>query len=415
MRRALQNSLFSVLLAGAALAQPAGDPARREMREAERARAAGLAAERAASARAEQAAQAEQRLAAERVAAAAKLRAAENATAAAAQRMDALTARRAAAEQHLQARAADLAELLPLIQRLALHPAETLLAVQADQAASLRGVLVLRGLAGQLEYEAAALRREQTELDAARQAIAAEQPRLAAALAAQAAESAGLDRQIEAAQAIRRAARDQAADAARQAAEQAARAETLRAAIAELEAQRRTAEAAAHEEAARAARERRPAEAAEARRRQDALARPSGAGTIAAAARAGGQLVVPVAGTLTRRWGEATEAGPATGITYRPAPRAHVVAPCAGRVMFAAPFRSFGLLLILDCGGLYHAVLAGMERLDVQVGRTLKAGEPVGIMPDWDPRISAARPSLYLELRRDGRPVNPTPWLGAPG
>jgi len=420
MRPAPRNSFFAVLLAGAALvpsawAQPAGEAARREMREAERAQAAGLAAERAASARAEQAAQTEARLAAERVAAATKLRTVESATAATAQRIETLTAQRAAAEQRLQTHATDLAELLPLIQRLALHPAETLLAVQADQNAALRGVLVLRGLAGQLEYEAAALRREQAALDTARQAITAEQPRLAAALAAQAAASAGLDRQIEAAQATRRAARDQAADAARQAAEQAARAETLRAAIAELEAQRSAAETAAREEAARAARERRPAEAAAARRRQEALARPSGAGTIEAAARPRGQLVIPVAGALIRGWGQTTEAGPATGVTYRPAPRAHVVAPCAGRVMFAAPFRSFGLLLIVDCGGLYHAVLAGMERLDVQVGRTLKAGEPVGIMPDWDPHVSAVRPSLYLELRQDGRPVDPTPWLGALG
>ena len=59
--------------------------------------------------------------------------------------------------------------------------------------------------------------------------------------------------------------------------------------------------------------------------------------------------------------------------------------PAAAAWLFAAPFRSYGLLLIVDCGGGYHAVLAGFERLDVKVGQDVAAGEPVGVMPGWDP------------------------------
>ena len=81
-------------------------------------------------------------------------------------------------------------------------------------------------------------------------------------------------------------------------------------------------------------------------------------------------------------------AGPATGISYRAPPAARVVALCSGRVVFAAPFRSYGLLLIVDCGGGYHAVLAGFDRLDVKVGQTVAAGEPVGVMPGWEPGAS---------------------------
>ena len=51
-----------------------------------------------------------------------------------------------------------------------------------------------------------------------------------------------------------------------------------------------------------------------------------------------------------------------------------VVAPCAGRVAFAGPFRSFGVLIILDCGAGYHFVLAGLDRLDVQAGTAVQAG-----------------------------------------
>ncbi len=84
-----------------------------------------------------------------------------------------------------------------------------------------------------------------------------------------------------------------------------------------------------------------------------------------------------------------------------------------GKIVFAAPFRSYGLLLILDCGAGYHFVLAGLDRLDVQVGRRVQAREPVGAMAGWDPHTSAARPTLYLELRHNGQPVNPVPWLKA--
>jgi septal ring factor EnvC (AmiA/AmiB activator) len=81
-------------------------------------------------------------------------------------------------------------------------------------------------------------------------------------------------------------------------------------------------------------------------------------------------------------------------------------------VAFAAPFRSFGLLMIVDCGGGTHFVLSGLFRIDAEVGQTLQPGEPVGIMPSWDPRTpGSSKPLLYVELRRNGVPVNPAPFL----
>jgi septal ring factor EnvC (AmiA/AmiB activator) len=72
-------------------------------------------------------------------------------------------------------------------------------------------------------------------------------------------------------------------------------------------------------------------------------------------------------------------------------------------------------LTILDCGGGTHAVLAGFERLDARAGQSVRAGAPVGVMPGWDPRGGGAKPLLYVELRRDGQPVDPTPYLRAKG
>jgi murein DD-endopeptidase MepM/ murein hydrolase activator NlpD len=84
-----------------------------------------------------------------------------------------------------------------------------------------------------------------------------------------------------------------------------------------------------------------------------------------------------------------------------------------GRVAFAAPFRSYGKLLILDCGAGTDAVLSGFERLDVHPGQSLRQGQPVGAMPGWDPATQGDRPTLYVELRRRGEPVNPAPLMGA--
>ncbi len=122
-------------------------------------------------------------------------------------------------------------------------------------------------------------------------------------------------------------------------------------------------------------------------------------------------FAVPVSGRVVRGWGDPTDAGPAGGITFRAAPQARVVSPCTGRVAFAGPFRSFGLLLILDCGRSYNAVMAGFARLDAQVGRSVQVGEPVGVMPPWDPQAPGSRPGLYVELRKNGQRLDPSPFL----
>jgi septal ring factor EnvC (AmiA/AmiB activator) len=417
MRRARRNRLLPLIALVAVAAQPARplkeDLARRQMEQAEQARAAELATQQAATARATAAAEATQRLAADRVAAAARLRQAENATAEAAARIDELAAARRRAQAGVDARAESLQPILPLIERLSLFPAETLLAIPAQPEDTLRGVLVLRGIARQIGQEAVALRREQARLVAATEAVQAGAPKLAAAEAEQQAEAARLDQQIEVAAAGQRQAESEAAAAAQRAANAASKAYTLRGMLGELEAQRRAETARAQEDAARAERQKHAGEAAAAREREATLQHPSGAGAIASSAQPRGQLTSPVAGTLFRSWGDPTDGGPATGLLYHAPPAARVVSLCAGRVVFASPFRSYGLLLIVDCGGGYHAVLSGFDKLDAKIGQQVAAGEPVGVMPTWEPGAPGNRPALYVELRHDGQPVNPAPWMRA--
>lgn len=365
----------------------------------------------------------ERRLANARIAAAAQLRRTETEAADASAQVEALTARQHEAEQRLAERSAALAPMLPLMERLGLFPVETLLAVPAQPGEAMRGLGILHGLAQHLAAEARAFRAETVAAHEAVQAVTASLPRLQAVQAQQASQAAALDQQLDAARAGRLHAEDAAADMARRAAADATRADSLRSALLAMAAERTRAEARAREDLLRADRQKQEAAAAEARKRQEALSRQAGPGLVekpdspagAWPGVAAAPSYSPVAGRIIRSWGENTDAGPSSGISIRSPPAAHVLAPCTGRVAYGGPFRSFGVLLILDCGGGYHFVLAGFDRLAVQVGMSVWSGEPVGVMPGWDPRGSGARPSLYMELRRDGQPVNPAPFLRAHG
>ncbi len=125
-------------------------------------------------------------------------------------------------------------------------------------------------------------------------------------------------------------------------------------------------------------------------------------------AEARGSLPLPVGGEIVRTYGTRTESGAhARGLTIRSRAGAHVIAPYDGVVLFSGPFRGYGHLLIIEHGDGYHTLLAGMARSEADVGQTLLAGEPVGRMADED------SPDLYVELRRNGKPINPMPWLAA--
>jgi septal ring factor EnvC (AmiA/AmiB activator) len=395
--KALAFVLSAWLAAGAAgYAASRTEQARRQAEAAEAARAAALAAQKEAEARAAQARAMLEGLAAQRMHAVARLREAEQRALKAADRMAELAQAERQAQEALSARAAAIGPLLPVIERLSLFPTETLLAVPASPEEAVRGLIVLQGVAHRLEAEALALRRDQARLAKARSDLAAEAPVLADAKAAQQQAADELERRAAAAELDRDAAEREAEAEAARAAELAAKSATLRALLERLETARKEQEARARAEARKEAAKKRKSLA-------EAGAQEESAGT--------GPLLVPVAGSVARGWGAPTEAGPAMGISYRTAPNAKVVSPCRGTVAFAAPFRSYGDLLIMSCGGGVNAVLAGFAKLTVHPGQKLRRGDPVGSMPDWSPSSPGPHPTLYVELRNHGEPVNPGPLL----
>ncbi len=136
-------------------------------------------------------------------------------------------------------------------------------------------------------------------------------------------------------------------------------------------------------------------------------------------ASAKGLLSLPVNGTKIREFGGSDGAGGLQkGISLATRPGSQVTTPCDGWVVYAGPFRSYGQLLILNAGGGYHVLIAGMERISVNIGQFVLTGEPVATMGSTSQVASilatnASQPVLYVEFRKDGTPIDPGPWWAA--
>ena len=132
-----------------------------------------------------------------------------------------------------------------------------------------------------------------------------------------------------------------------------------------------------------------------------------------------GMLPLPVNGPRIRGFGHSDGAGGVErGISVATRPGAQVTTPCDGWVVYSGPFRSYGQLLILNAGGGYHVLLAGMERISVNIGQFVLTGEPVGTMGTTARVASilpttASQPVLYIEFRKDNTPIDPGPWWAA--
>ena len=136
-------------------------------------------------------------------------------------------------------------------------------------------------------------------------------------------------------------------------------------------------------------------------------------------ASARGLFAYPVNGSRIRDFGGSDGAGGAEkGISLATRAGAQVTTPCDGWVVYAGPFRSYGQLLILNAGGGYHVLIAGMERISVNIGQFVLTGEPVATMGKTSQVASilattASQPVLYVEFRKDGTPIDPGPWWAA--
>lgn len=121
-----------------------------------------------------------------------------------------------------------------------------------------------------------------------------------------------------------------------------------------------------------------------------------------------GHIRLPAAGSIVQLFGHSqSENETSHGIVIATRNDAPVIAPYDGEVVFTGPFRGYGQLVILRHSDHFHTLLSGLKTINVNVGQFLLEGEPIGAMGDTQ---SSSR--LYVELRKDNQPVDPSPWMG---
>ncbi|MFT4863166.1 MAG: septal ring factor EnvC (AmiA/AmiB activator), partial [Pseudohongiellaceae bacterium] len=123
-----------------------------------------------------------------------------------------------------------------------------------------------------------------------------------------------------------------------------------------------------------------------------------------------GKLPMPIAGTITSRFGQQYGSGSLVrqGITLAVEPGSSVRAIHAGHVVFADWLRGSGLLVIIDHGNGFMSLYGGNESLSASPGVWVDVGDVVATSGQ---SASNSEPGLYFEIRQRGQPLDPGPWL----
>lgn len=344
----------------------------------------------------------------------ARTQGAEGRIAALEQRLALLQGSEAAIRRSLESRRGLIGEVLAALQRIGRRPPPAVLVRPEDILEAVRASMLLGAVVPDLRQEIAILATDLAELVRLRDRIAGERKAITSEMEELANERQRLASLVEAR-------RGREASAARDI-------EAQRAAGAELAGQARTLrdfveriekDISAASRAADAARQALESETREQRQRMAQLAfrDPARLAPKAAFQELRGLLPLPVAGSQLRGFGVNDEVGAATrGISLSTRPNAVVSSPSDAWVVYAGPFRSFGQLLILNAGNGYYILLAGMQRIDVSLNQFVLAGEPVAAMGETAEAAATnvgagtGEPVLYVEFRKDGVSIDPTPW-----
>jgi len=308
----------------------------------------------------------------------------------------------------LDGRRAVIGEVLAALQRIGRRPPPALISSPEDALQSVRTAMVLGAVLPEMRHEVEALANDLSALLAVRKKIDAERDQLKTEVAALDGERARMTALVEERQ-KQISDREKALDAERARAGNLARdVDNLKDLIAKLE-----------QGLDPAARDAREAARSDSRPALSAFRDPGRLAPAVAFVSLRGQVPIPVNGVKLKDFGAPDSSGGAEkGLSIATRAGAQVTAPADGWVVYAGPFRSYGQLLILNVGGGYHVLLAGMERISVDLGQFVLTGEPVAVMGKGS-HIAAvlatgsSQPVLYVEFRKDGIPVDPGPWWAA--
>ena len=347
--------------------------------------------------------------------AAARLRAGEVRVGEAEARLKPLDDNERGIRQSLDGRRAAIAEVLASLQRIGRNPPPAMMVRPEDALASIRTAIMLGAVLPDMRTQAESLAADLADLVRIRREIVEEKERLQRDAAALSEERRRIALLVEERQKKQSETEKQIENEKQKAAELARQVDNLKDLIGKVE-QGLDSKTRADRVTARNAAEQK---ARDGRIDLAALKDPGRLAPAVAFASARGHLPLPVNGVRIREFGAADSLGATEkGLTIATRAHAQVTAPCDGWVVYAASFRNYGQVLILNAGGGYHVVLAGMEQISVDVGQFVLTGEPVATMGSGS-QVAATlasgsnQPVLYVEFRKDGTPVDPSPWWAA--
>jgi septal ring factor EnvC (AmiA/AmiB activator) len=307
----------------------------------------------------------------------------------------------------LDARRGVIAEVLAALQRIGRQPPAGLMLRAEDALQSVRSAMMLGAVLPEMRHQAEALTVDLAELLRLRKEISEERERLARDLRALGEDRIRLTLFVEQRQKRQGEAEKELVDERRRATDLGRQAENLNQLIVKLDSASRAGRPGAGEE-----------RRIDGRPDLTALRDPGRLTPAIAFASAKGLLPLPAGGAKIKEFGAPDgRGGSEKGLSIAARPGGQITTPCDGWVVYAGVFRNYGQLLILNAGGGYHVLLAGMERISVDLGQFVVTGEPVAVMGDGAQSAAAlgasSQPVLYVEFRKDGVPVDPGPWWAA--
>jgi len=323
--------------------------------------------------------------------------------------------------QSLKGKRALLIEVIAALQRMGHKPPPALLVTPEDALASVRSAILLGAVVPEVRAETQILVSELNDLVRIKSDIDASREKLTADLSGLAEEEARLSLLLEQKKKMSNSARAELARQTALAAQLAGQAGNLSGLIAKLETEissvKEAAEKARLAEEARRKRDEQLLANAQKETEAPDFSDTARISPAMAFTQAKGLLPKPVSGVELATFDQKMATGEISqGLSIATRSNSRVLSPSDGWVIYAGPFRSYGQLLIVNAGDGYHVVLAGMDRINVELGQFVLAGEPVGIMGEnrvasnANVDLGSTRPMLYVEFRKDGTSIDPSPW-----
>ena len=355
------------------------------------------------------------KLNAQLIEAAARVRGTEAEIAKSMEKLQPLDERERTLRASLDERRGVIAEVLAALQRIGRHPPPVMVVKPEDALEALRSAMLLGAVLPELRNETESLLADLAELARLRKGIAEARERLDRDLKTLADESPRLTLLIAQRQKQQAEVENTLTTERARATQLGRQVDNLKDLISSLE---RSLES-ANRTVRLAARPGDEKKALDSRPDLTALKDPGRLAPAVAFASAKKLLPLPVNGVRIREFGAPDGLGGSEkGLSIATRNGSQVTAPCDGWVVYAGPFRNYGQLLILNAGDGYHVLLAGMERISVDLGQFVVTGEPVAVMGSRAQATAtiaagSGQPVLYVEFRKDGTPVDPGPWWAA--